>query len=108
MSSNGNKIGSSIPNWTVYALLGTVTFLIVNSIHAPLLTLLISGGVMLFTWSYLTKPLAEIQHMKEDNRDQMNLFQKNKINKNSFNNNTETNPQRKRYLRSINDVDEVA
>ena len=66
MSSNGTKVESSIPNWVVYALLGTVTFLIVNSIHAALLTLLVSGAVMLFIWSYMSKPLAEIQTPKEE------------------------------------------
>ena len=107
-SSKDKKIESSIPNWVVYALLGAVTFLIVNSIHAALLTLLVSGGVMLFIWSYLSKPVAEIQPIKEDNRDQMSLFHKNKINRNNFNKVTETNPQRKRYLRSIDDVDNAA
>ena len=66
MSSNGTKVESSIPNWVVYALLGTVTFLIVNSIHAALLTLLVSGAVMLFIWSYMSKPIAEIQPPKEE------------------------------------------
>ena len=103
MSSNGTKVESSIPNWVVYALLGTVTFLIVNSIHAALLTLLVSGAVMLFIWSYLSKPIAEIQHPKEET-----IFDKNKIDRNSFNKVTETNPQRKRYLRSIDDVDNAA
>ena len=109
MSSNGTKVESSIPNWVVYALLGTVTFLIVNSIHAALLTLLVSGAVMLFIWSYLSKPIAEIQPPKEEHhRDQMNLFTKNKIDRTTFNKYTETNPQRKRYLRSIDDVDNAA
>ncbi len=99
------KVESSIPNWVVYVLLGSVTFLIVNSIHSALLTLLVSGAVMLFIWSYMSKPVAEIQPMKEENRDQMNLFTKNKINRHTFNKNTETNPQRKRFLRSIDDID---
>ena len=109
MSSNGTKVESSIPNWVVYALLGTVTFLIVNSIHAALLTLLVSGAVMLLIWSYMSKPIAEIQPPKEEHhRDQMNLFTKNKIDRTTFNKYTETNPQRKRYLRSIDDVDNAA
>ena len=107
-SSKDKKIESSIPNWVVYALLGAVTFLIVKSIHTALLTLIVSGAVMLFIWSYLSKPVAEIQPIKEENRDQMSLFTKNKINRHSFNKNTETNPQRKRFLRSIDDVDEAA
>jgi hypothetical protein len=105
----GDKVESTIPNWFVYTLIGTVTFLIVNAIHAALLTLIVSGAVMLFIWSYLSKPIAEIQHSKEDiDSNQMNLFHENKINRNSFNRNTETNPQRKRYLRSIDDVDNAA
>ena len=103
MSSNGTKVESSIPNWVVYVLLGTVTFLIVNSIHAALLTLLVSGAVMLFIWSYMSKPIAEIQPPKEET-----IFDKNKIDRNNFNKVTETNPQRKRYLRSIDDVDNAA
>ena len=103
MSSNGTKVESSIPNWVVYALLGTVTFLIVNSIHAALLTLLVSGAVMLFIWSYMSKPIAEIQPPKEET-----IFDKNKINKSTWANPSETNPQRRRYLRSIDDIDKVA
>ena len=103
MSSNGTKVESSIPNWVVYALLGTVTFLIVNTIHAALLTLLVSGAVMLFIWSYMSKPIAEIQPPKEET-----IFDKNKIDRSTFNKVTETNPQRKRYLRSIDDIDNAA
>ena len=103
------KVESSIPNWVVYALLGAVTFLIVNSIHTALLTFIVSGAVMLFIWSYMSKPVAEIQPMKdESDNNQMSLFTKNKINRHSFNKNTETNPQRKRFLRSIDEVDEAA
>ena len=103
MSSNGTKVESSIPNWVVYALLGTVTFLIVNQIHAALLTLLVSGAVMLFIWSYMSKPIAEIQPPKEET-----IFDKNRIDRNTWNNPSEPNPQRKRYLRSIDDVDNAA
>ena len=109
MSSNGKKVESSIPNWVVYALLGAVTFLIVSSINAALLTFICSGAGMLFGWSYMSKPIAEIQPPKEEHhRDQMNLFTKNKIDRTTFNKYTETNPQRKRYLRSIDDVDNAA
>ena len=103
MSSNGKKVESSIPNWVVYALLGAVTFLIVSSINAALLTFICSGVVMLFVWSYMSKPIAEIQVPKEET-----IFEKNKINRNTFNKVTETNPQRKRYLRSIDDIDHAA
>ena len=105
----GDKAESTIPNWFLYALIGTVTFLIVNAIHAALLTLTVSGAVMLFIWSYLSKPIAEIQPSKVNiDSNQMNLFHKNKINRHAFNENTETNPQRKRFLRSIDEVDEAA
>ena len=87
MSSNGTKVESSIPNWVVYALLGTVTFLIVNQIHAALLTLLVSGAVMLFIWSYMSKPIAEIQPPKEET-----IFDKNRIDRNTWNNPSEPNP----------------
>ena len=102
-SPRGKKVESSIPNWVLYALLGTVTFLIINSIHTALLTLLVSGALMLFTWSYLSKPIAEIQPTKEET-----IFDKNKINKSTWANPSETNPQRRRYLRSIDDIDKVA
>ena len=108
-SSKDKKIESSIPNWFVYALIGAVTFLIANTIHAAALTLVVSGVMMLFVWSYMSKPIAEIQPPKEEHhRDQMNLFTKNKIDRTTFNKYTETNPQRKRYLRSIDDVDNAA
>ena len=97
------KVESSIPSWVLYILLGSFTFLIVNSIHSALLTLLVSGAVMLFIWSYMSKPIAEIQPAKEET-----IFDKNKINRSTFNKVTETNPQRKRYLRSIDDIDNAA
>ncbi len=103
MSSNGREVESSIPNWVVYALLGTVTFLLVNSIHTALLTLLVSGATMLFIWSYLSKPIAEIQPPKEET-----IFDKNRVNKDTWRNPSEPNAQRRRYLRSIDDIDNAA
>ena len=94
----GEKVESSIPSWVLYALLGAVTFLIVSSIHTALLTLLASGAVMLFIWSYLSKPIAEIQPTKEET-----IFEKNKIDRNTWKNPSEPNAQRKRYLKSLND-----
>ena len=102
-SSKNRKIESSIPNWVVYALIGAVTFLIANTIHAAALTFLVSGVFMLFIWSYMSKPVAEIQSPKEQT-----IFDKNKINKTTWNNPSEPNPQRRRYLRSIDDIDKVA
>tara|TARA_R100001463_G_scaffold103746_1_gene158236 strand:- start:363 stop:680 length:318 start_codon:yes stop_codon:yes gene_type:complete len=102
-SSKNRKIESSIPNWVVYALIGAVTFLIANTIHAAALTLLVSGVMMLFVWSYMSKPVAEIQPRKEET-----IFDKNKINRSTFSKVTESNPQRRRYLRSIDDIDNAA
>ena len=102
-SSKHKKIESSIPNWIVYALTGTVTFLIVNTFHAALLTLIVSGVVMMLIWSYLSKPIADIQPRKEET-----IFDKNKINRTTWNNPSEPNPQRRRYLRSIDDLDKAA
>ena len=105
MSSNGKKVESSIPNWVVYALLSTVSLLIATSVHRGIVIFTAAGITTLFVLSYLSKPVAEIQPMKEENRGQTSLFTKNKINRHSFNKNTETNPQRKRFLRSIDDID---
>ena len=102
-SSKDRKIESSIPNWVVYALIGAVTFLIANTIHAAALTLLVSGVMMLFVWSYMSKPVAEIQTPKEET-----IFDKNKINRHTWNNPSEPNAQRRRYLRSIDDIDHAA
>jgi len=96
MPYHETEVDSSIPNWFVYFLLGTVTFLIVNSIHTALLTLLAAGAVMLFIWSYLSKPIAEIKYIKEET-----IFEKNKIGRDTWNNPSEPNAQRKRYLKSL-------
>ena len=98
MSLNGKQAEPYTQNWVIYLLLGTVSFLIINSIHTALLTLLVSGAFMLFIWSYLSKPIAEIQPPKEET-----LFEKNKIDRNTWNNPSEPNAQRKRYLKSLND-----
>ena len=103
LRDQGEKVESSIPKWVVYALIGTLTFVIANSIQSALLTLLVSGAVMLFIWSYMSKPIAEIQPPKEEN-----IFDKNKIDRATWNNPSEPNAQRKRYLRSIDDVDRAA
>ena len=103
MSSSNTKVESSIPNWVVYALLSAVSLLIATSVHGALVFFTAAGILTLFVLSYMSKPIAEIQPPKEKT-----IFDKNKINRNTFNQNTETNPQRKRYLRSINDVDKAA
>tara|TARA_Y100001968_G_C19150104_1_gene615754 strand:- start:33 stop:344 length:312 start_codon:yes stop_codon:yes gene_type:complete len=103
MSLNGKQAEPYTQNWVIYLLLGTVSFLIINSIHTALLTLLVSGAFMLFIWSYLSKPIAEIQPLKEDT-----IFDKNKIDRSTWRNPSEPNAQRRRYLRSIDDVDKAA
>ena len=103
MYPNDKKVEPYTQNWVVYLLLGTVTFLIINSIHTALLTLLVAGALMLFIWSYLSKPIAEIQPTKEET-----IFDKNKIDRATWKNPSEPNAQRKRYLRSIDDVDRAA
>ena len=99
-SSIGKKLESSIPNWLVYALTGTVTFLIANSVHGLLLLFAASSIICLFILSYLSKPLADIQHVKEKS-----IFDKNKINKSTWKNPSEPNAQRKRYLKTLEQKD---
>ena len=100
-SSNGKKLDSSIPNWLVYALTGTVTFLIANySVHGLLLFFAASSIICLFILSYLSKPVADIQHVKEKS-----IFDKIKINKSTWKNPSEPNAQRKRYLKTLEQED---
>ena len=99
-SSNSKKLESSIPNWLVYALTGTVTFLIANSVHGLFLFFTASSIICLFILSYLSKPVADIQHVKEKS-----IFDKNKINKSTWKNPSEPNAQRKRYLKTLEQED---
>ena len=103
LNQKEDKVESTIPKWVVYSLFGTVSFLVVNSIHSAFLTLIVSGAVMLFIWSYLSKPIAEIQPIKEDN-----IFDKKKRKETTWKNPSEPNAQRKRYLKSITNIDKAA
>ncbi len=94
------KVESSIPNWVVYALLSIVSLLIATSVHGALVVLTASGIVTLFVMSYMSKPVAEIRPTREKN-----IFDRNEINKSTWNKNTETNPQRKRYLKTLDKED---
>ena len=94
--SSKEKVESSIPNWVVYALLSIVSLLIATSVHGALVVLTASGIVTLFVISYMSKPVADIQPTRDNN-----IFDKNEINKSTWNKNTETNPQRKRYLKTL-------
>ena len=97
------KVESTIPNWVVYVLLSIVSLLIASSVHGGILVLTGLGIVTLFTLSYLSKPVAEIQTTREKN-----IFEKNQINRNTWKNPSEPNAQRRRYLRSIDDIDKAA
>tara|TARA_Y100001973_G_scaffold94255_1_gene146075 strand:+ start:1446 stop:1772 length:327 start_codon:yes stop_codon:yes gene_type:complete len=91
-------VESSIPNWVVYVLLSIVSLLVASSVHGGILVMTGLGIVTLFTLSYLSKPVADIQPVKEKN-----IFDKNQINRSTWNNPSEPNAQRKRYLKSLND-----
>tara|TARA_B100000579_G_scaffold77484_1_gene60066 strand:+ start:344 stop:679 length:336 start_codon:yes stop_codon:yes gene_type:complete len=65
---------SSIPKWTVFSLCFITTLVIVSLIKAYL-PLLVSALAMLFVWSQMTKPIAEIEtQATNDDSNQLNLF----------------------------------
>ena len=68
------KVDSSIPKWTIFSLCFITTLVVVSLIKAYL-PLLVSALAMLFVWSQMTKPVAEIK-TKATNEDsnQLNLF----------------------------------
>ena len=101
--SRSEAVESTIPNWVVYVLLSIVSLLIASSVHGGILVLTGLGIVTLFTLSYLSKPVADIQTTREKN-----VFEKNQINRNTWKNPSEPNAQRRRYLRSIDDIDKAA
>ena len=69
-----NKADSSIPKWTVFSLCFITTLVIVSLIKAYL-PLLVSALAMLFVWSQMTKPVAEIEtKASTDDSNQLNLF----------------------------------
>ena len=94
--SRSESVESTIPNWVVYVLLSIVSLLVASSVHGGILVLTGLGIVTLFTLSYLSKPVADIQPAKEKN-----IFEKNQINRNTWNNPSEPNAQRKRYLKTL-------
>jgi hypothetical protein len=101
--SRSEAVESTIPNWVAYVLLAIFSLLIAKSIHGGVALLTGLGIVMMLTLFYMSKPVAEIQPTKEKN-----IFEKNQINRNTWNNPSEPNAQRRRYLRSIDDVDKAA
>ena len=101
--SRSEAVESTIPNWVVYVLLSIVSLLVASSVHGGILVLTGLGIVTLFSLSYLSKPIADIQPSKEKS-----IFEKNQINRNTWKNPSEPNAQRRRYLRSIDDIDKAA
>ena len=73
-SKKKKKGDSSITKWTVFSLFFITTLVIVSLIKAYL-PLLVSALAMLFIWSQLTKPIAEIKtKATNDDSKQLNLF----------------------------------
>ena len=65
---------SSIHKWTLFSLCFITTLVVVSLIKAYL-PLLVSALAMLFVWSQMTKPVAEIEtKATNDNSNQLNLF----------------------------------
>ena len=73
-SKKRKKEESSIPKWTVFSLC-FITTLVVVSLIKTYLPLLVSALAMLFVWSQMTKPIAEIEvKATNDDSKQLNLF----------------------------------
>ena len=73
-SKKKSKADSSIPKWTVFSLCFITTLVVVSLIKAYL-PLLVSALAMLFVWSQMTKPVAEIEtKATNDDSNQLNLF----------------------------------
>jgi hypothetical protein len=65
-----------IHKWTIFSLC-FITTLIVVSLIKSYLPLLVSALAMLFVWSQMTKPIAEIETKAvNDDTNQLNLFHK--------------------------------
>ena len=73
-SKSKTPLDSRIPKWTIFSLCFITTLVVVSLIKAYL-PLLVSALAMLFVWSQMTKPIAEIE-TKDTNEDsnQLNLF----------------------------------
>ena len=75
-SKKYKKADITIPKWTVFSLCFITTLVIVSLIKAYL-PLLVSALAMLFVWSQMTKPVAEIEtKATNDDSNQLNLFHK--------------------------------
>ena len=75
LKSKKKKLENSrIHKWTLFSLCFITTLVVVSLIKAYL-PLLVSALAMLFVWSQITKPIAEIKTRKtNDNSNQLNLF----------------------------------
>ena len=73
-SKKANRVVSNIPQWTIFSLCFITTLVVVSLIKAYL-PLLVSALAMLFIWSQMTKPVAEIEtKATNDDSNQLNLF----------------------------------
>tara|TARA_B100000965_G_C19507958_1_gene720601 strand:- start:121 stop:456 length:336 start_codon:yes stop_codon:yes gene_type:complete len=73
--SNKKKLADSkVTKWTLFSLCFLTTLVVVSLIKAYL-PLLVSALAMLFVWSQMTKPIAEIEtKARSDDNNQLNLF----------------------------------
>ena len=73
-SKKKKKTDSTIHKWTIFSLCFIATLVVVSLIKAYL-PLLVSALAMLFVWSQMTKPVAEIKtKTTNDDSNQLNLF----------------------------------
>ena len=73
-SKKRKKSDNNITKWTVFSLCFITTLVVVSLIKAYL-PLLVSALAMLFVWSQITKPVAEIEtKATNDDSNQLNLF----------------------------------
>ena len=73
-TKNKRLSDNKIPKWTLFSLCFITTLVIVSLIKAYL-PLLVSALAMLFIWSQMTKPIAEIEtKATNDDSNQLNLF----------------------------------
>tara|TARA_Y100001968_G_C19211670_1_gene645067 strand:+ start:251 stop:586 length:336 start_codon:yes stop_codon:yes gene_type:complete len=73
-SKKKKKAASSIHKWTIFSLCFITTLIVISLIQAYL-PLLVSALAMLFVWSQMTKPVAEIRtKASNDDSNQLNLF----------------------------------
>ena len=73
-SKKEKMANSTIPKWTLFSLCFITTLVVVSLIKAYL-PLLVSALAMLFVWSQMTKPIAEIETKStNDDTNQLDLF----------------------------------